>query len=144
VGSTSQGFFLVAAETLENPYVKPRPFRVNAGAVHCYLLNGETTLYLSEAQAGHRIEAVQRNGHRRTVVLGRSKTERRPLLLIEAEAQGRRHSVMLQNAETVRLMRPRGRPLSVSRLAPGDKVLMRLETAARHFGMKIQEQLEET
>ena len=38
VGNTSSGFLLVQAETLENPYVSPRPFRVNAGAVHAYIV----------------------------------------------------------------------------------------------------------
>src|SRR5690606_41389355 len=33
VGNTSSAFLLVHPETLENPYVAPRPFRVNAGAV---------------------------------------------------------------------------------------------------------------
>ncbi|MBP5474695.1 MAG: 3-dehydroquinate synthase II, partial [Methanomicrobium sp.] len=36
IGSSSSAFLLVHAETLENPYVAPRPFRVNAGAVHAY------------------------------------------------------------------------------------------------------------
>jgi len=38
MGNTSSAMLLVHAETLENPYVAPRPFRVNAGAVHAYIL----------------------------------------------------------------------------------------------------------
>ena len=37
VGNSSGGLFLVHAESLENPYVAPRPFRVNAGPVHAYI-----------------------------------------------------------------------------------------------------------
>ena len=38
IGNTSDGFLLVHSESIENPYVAPRPFRVNAGAVHAYIL----------------------------------------------------------------------------------------------------------
>src|SRR5690606_3844766 len=49
VGNTSSALLLVQAETLENPYVNPRPFRVNAGAVHAYtLVSGGKTAYLSD------------------------------------------------------------------------------------------------
>ena len=37
VGNSSGGLFLVHAESVENPYVAPRPFRVNAGPVHAYI-----------------------------------------------------------------------------------------------------------
>ena len=49
MGNTSSAMLLVHAETLENPYVAPRPFRVNAGAVHAYILlpDGKTA-YLSD------------------------------------------------------------------------------------------------
>jgi len=36
VGNTASGFFLVHSESIDNPYVASRPFRVNAGAVHAY------------------------------------------------------------------------------------------------------------
>jgi len=43
----------VHSESVENPYVEPRPFRVNAGAVHAYIMmpNGKTK-YLDELQDG--------------------------------------------------------------------------------------------
>ena len=37
VGNAANALFLVHAESLENPYVAPRPFRVNAGPVHAYI-----------------------------------------------------------------------------------------------------------
>lgn len=142
IGSSSQGFFLVAAETLETEYVRARPFRVNAGAIHSYVLSGERTNYLSELQSGVSLEAVDADGRARPVVVGRCKIETRPLLLVEAEAEGRRYRVILQNAETVRLVGPDG-AVSVSELAVGDGVLMHLETDARHFGMAVEERIEE-
>ena len=36
VGNSSSALFLVHAESIANPYVAPRPFRVNAGPVHAY------------------------------------------------------------------------------------------------------------
>lgn len=142
VGSGAHGFFLVAAETLETEFVAARPFRVNAGAVHSYVLDGANTKYLSELRAGTRIEAVDRTGRRRPVVVGRAKIETRPLLLIEAQAGRSRMSLILQNAETIRLSTPTGTK-AVSALRVGDKVLVRRESGARHFGMKIEERIRE-
>lgn len=143
VGSASRGFFLVAAECYESEYVAARPFRVNAGAVHSYLWSGDRTQYLSEVRAGLSLQAVNARGRQRTVVVGRAKIETRPLLLIEAEAGRTRANVVLQNAETIRLVQPNGRTKSVSRLRVGDRVLFHAETGARHFGMKIEEKIQE-
>ena len=51
--------------------------------------------------------------------------------------------VFLQNAETIRLVRPDGTPVSVVSLKPGDTVLCRLDEAGRHFGMRISEDIKE-
>ncbi len=143
VGSGSHGFFLVAAECYETEYVAARPFRVNAGAIHSYLWSGDRTKYLSEIRAGATLEAVASSGERRTVVVGRAKIESRPLLLIEAQAGRRTANVILQNAETIRLVQPGGRTKSVARLKVGDAVLFHPEAGARHFGMKIEERIQE-
>ena len=39
VGSTSAGGILVCSETHYLPYMELRPFRVNAGGVHSYVLS---------------------------------------------------------------------------------------------------------
>lgn len=143
VGSTSHGFFLVSAECYESEYVAARPFRVNAGAVHSYVLVSDRTRYLSEIRSGAELEAVDAKGHRRPVVVGRAKIETRPLLLVEAEAEGGKASAILQNAETIRLVQPRGRVKSVAQLRVGDTVLIHAESGARHFGMKIEERIRE-
>ena len=47
IGNTSSAFFLVHSESIDNPYVEQRPFRVNAGPVHAYALLPENkTKYL--------------------------------------------------------------------------------------------------
>jgi len=138
-GSASGGLFLVASEARESGYVASRPFRVNAGAVHAYVLvPGGKTRYLSELHAGDEVLVVDPEGRTRPVVLGRVKLERRPLLLVEAEAEGRVVKTLVQNAETIRLVGPGGTK-SVVELAPGDKVLVRLDTGGRHFGMSVDE-----
>jgi len=144
VGSSSAALFLVHAESVENPYVEPRPFRVNAGPVHAYVrVPGGRTRYLSELAAGDPALVVRSDGSTYAAVIGRVKVERRPLALLRAELAGEECTTILQNAETIRLVTPEGRPLSVVALKPGDLVLMAVEEAGRHFGMKISETIQE-
>ncbi|MGD0111522.1 MAG: 3-dehydroquinate synthase II [Armatimonadota bacterium] len=144
VGNTGQAFFLVHSESLENPYVAARPFRVNAGAVHAYVLLPEgRTKYLAELGAGDEVLVVRFDGQTALAYVGRNKIERRPLMLVEAEADGRRASVILQNAETIRLTSPRGEALSVATLKPGDEVLVHLAGGGRHFGTAVEETIVE-
>jgi 3-dehydroquinate synthase II len=140
VGNSSGGLFLVHAESLENPYVAPRPFRVNAGPVHAYIRVTEgKTRYLGELRAGDEVLVVNHEGRTRPAVVGRVKVESRPLMLVAAEALGKEITAILQNAETIRLTRPTGEAVSIVTLAPGDEVLAALEEAGRHFGHKVQE-----
>jgi len=144
IGNTSSGFLLVHAETIETPYVETRPFRVNAGAVHAYVLAPEgRTRYLSELAIGDPVLVVGYDGSVETAYLGRCKVEKRPMMLVEADVEGRMVSLVLQNAETIRLTRPDGSALSVAALKPGDVVLAHLAEGGRHFGMKVQETLTE-
>ena len=128
-------------ESQDSPYVAARPFRVNAGAVHAYIRVGEKTRYLSELKSGDEVTIVSKDGLARSAVVGRSKIEKRPMILIEAEAQGERISTLLQNAETIKLVAPGGAPRAVTELKAGDEVLVHLEESARHFGMSIEESI---
>ncbi|MHB9074827.1 MAG: 3-dehydroquinate synthase II [Desulfobaccales bacterium] len=140
VGNSSGGLFLVHAESLENPYVAPRPFRVNAGPVHAYIrVPGDKTRYLGELKAGDEVLLINNQGRTNPAVVGRVKVERRPLMLVQAEAGGREIATILQNAETIRLTRPNGEAVSIVTLKPGDEILVALEETGRHFGHKIQE-----
>ncbi|MFH1834770.1 MAG: 3-dehydroquinate synthase II [Methanobacteriota archaeon] len=144
VGSASNALFLVHSETLKSEYVGSRPFRVNAGAVHAYtLLPTGKTSYLSEVAAGDEVLAVDYKGKTRKLVVGRAKIEKRPLLLVEADAGGKKITTLLQNAETIMLTKKSGKPISVSKLQVGDEVLTYLEEGGRHFGMKINESIKE-
>jgi 3-dehydroquinate synthase II len=142
VGNTASGFFLVHSESIDNPYVASRPFRVNAGAVHAYTLTpGGKTKYLADLKAGDEVMLVDYQGRTQMAYLGRNKIERRPMMLIEAEADGMPISLVLQNAETIRLVNPQGKAISVTSLKPADKVLAHVEKSGRHFGMKVEESL---
>jgi len=144
VGNSSQALFLIHAESIENPYVSPRPFRVNAGPVHAYVrVPGEKTRYLSELKAGDEVTRVNAKGESMPLVVGRVKIERRPLLLIEATGPKGPVSTIVQNAETIRLVGKKGEPISVVNLNPGDEVMGYVEDAARHFGHKISETITE-
>jgi 3-dehydroquinate synthase II len=144
IGNSSSGMFLVHAESIENPYVEPRPFRVNAGPVHAYArVPGGKTRYLSELKAGDGALIVNADGTTEQAVVGRVKIEKRPLVFVEAAVQENRYTAILQNAETVRLTSPDGSPISVVELSEGSKVLMLIEEAGRHFGMKVEETIKE-
>jgi 3-dehydroquinate synthase II len=144
IGNTSQALFLVHAESVENPYVATRPFRVNAGPVHAYVrVPGGKTRYLSELKSGDEVLMVNSQGKSGPVVVGRVKIEKRPLVLIEARAEGKVFATILQNAETIRLTRPDGEPVSIVSLKEGDQVLMAIEAGGRHFGYHIEETITE-
>ena len=144
VGNSSSALFLVHAESISNPYVAPRPFRVNAGPVHAYTrVPGGKTKYLSELSAGDQVLIVDFNGNITTGTVGRLKIEKRPLMLVTAAVGDKRVTTLLQNAETIRLTHPDGKAVSVVNLVPGDKVLLAVEEHGRHFGHKIEETITE-
>jgi 3-dehydroquinate synthase II len=144
VGNSSSGLFLVHSESIDNPYVSPRPFRVNAGPVHAYTrVPGGKTRYLSELSAGDEVMIVDHKGSTFSGIVGRLKIEKRPLILITATVGDTPITTIAQNAETIRLIDPKGDPISVVSLMPGDKVLVAVESSGRHFGHKIEETITE-
>ncbi len=138
VGCQSAGFFLVEAEVHENPYVQSRPFRINAGSASQYTLTSlQNTRYLSELKAGEEVLIVNREGKVKRANVGRAKIEFRPLILVEAEAEGTRIKTILQNAETIRLVTPDGSK-PVTELKTGDTVLVHVAAkGGRHFGVSV-------
>ncbi len=138
VGSQSAGLFLVEAEVNENPYVASRPFRVNAGSCSMYTLgNLQTTRYLQEFKAGDEVIIVNRDGKTRKANVGRIKIEIRPLILVEAQAEGKTIKVILQNAETIRVVTPKASK-PVTELKAGDEVVVHLAAkGGRHFGVSV-------
>ena len=110
--------------------------------MHAYTLTpGGKTKYLADLRAGDEVMLIDFQGRSQTAYLGRNKIEKRPMMLIDAEAQGQPISLVMQNAETIRLVSPEGKPISITSLKPGDKVLGHIEKAGRHFGIQVDETL---
>ena len=141
VGSRSNFMLLVHNESVGSSFTSPRPFRVNAGAIYCYtMVPSGGTRYLSEIESGSEVWIVNKEGIARSAVVGRSKIETRPLRLIRAEINGEEGTVILQNAETIRLISTDGKLLSVTEVKAGDEVLGYAKQAGgRHFGMEVDE-----
>ncbi|HDN18387.1 MAG TPA: 3-dehydroquinate synthase II [Candidatus Bathyarchaeota archaeon] len=140
VGSSSSLLFLVEAEVHESGFVAPRPFRVNAGAISQYILMpGEKTNYLSELKSGDTCLIINRDGGVKYSVVGRVKIERRPLLYVEARCEDVGGRIILQDAETIRLVTPDGSK-SVKELKQGDKLLVFVSRGGRHFGVMVSDE----
>lgn len=145
IGSTSYGGILCCPEVFFLPYMELRPFRVNAGGVHSYVYSADNrTQYMTELQAGSQALIVGLDGKTRTAPVGRMKTEVRPLRLIEAEFEdGTRVNVLMQDDWHVRVFSPEGKPLNITELKTGDKVMAYQAEPGRHVGIKIDENIKE-
>jgi 3-dehydroquinate synthase II len=142
IGSRSNFLFLVHNESVGSSFTSPRPFRVNAGAVHCYTLSPDgTTNYLSEIETGSEVLVLDSKGKARRVTVGRSKIERRPMLMIKAQVGNEIGGIIAQDAETIRFVKPNGHLVSVTHIKKGDSVLVYSKSATgRHFGMEVSDE----
>lgn len=146
VGSFNHARFLLHSENVTNQFCAARPFRVNAGAVHGYVVTpGDQVRYLAEMTSGMPVLVVSPSGQTRTLAVGRNKIERRPMVRIEAEdANGQRISAILQQAETIRLVDSKHQALSINDIKPGDAVMVStVQPTGRHFGRAIEETIDE-
>ncbi len=145
VGSTACPLLLVHGETVPSSFVPTRPFRVNAGAVHHYVLMLDgSTRYLSELQPGDEVLIANRLGGARHLPVGRVKVERRPLLLLRyRDGKGQEGHALLQNAETVRAVGPEGHARSITTIQTNDRVVVWSGGGARHLGKHIASEVKE-
>jgi 3-dehydroquinate synthase II len=141
IGSRSNFMFLIHNESVGSSFTSPRPFRVNAGAIYCYTITpGGNTKYLSEIESGMEILIVNKDGISRSATVGRSKIETRPLKLIRARIGNEIGTVILQNAETIRLVAKSGNLIPITEVKVGDDVLAYTKRpSGRHFGLEIKE-----
>lgn len=143
VGSAAAFLYHVASEAVGSRFSRARPFRVNAGSAHSYVLMADgSTRYLSELAPGDRVLATEPQGPSRSVRVGRIKVERRPLVVIVGDDQGSPRTVFLQEAETVRLSSDSTR-IATTDLREGASVWGVRLPAARHLGRAIDETIEE-
>ena len=142
IGSRANFLFLVHNESVGSSFTSPRPFRVNAGAVHCYTLAPDgTTKYLSELETGVEILVLDSKGNARRAAIGRCKIEKRPMLMIKAKVGDEIGGIIAQDAETIRFVKSNGQLVSVTHLKKGDSVLVHSKPATgRHFGMVVSDE----
>lgn len=141
IGSQSKLFFFILGETSESKFVAPRPFRVNAGPVHNYILlpNGKTK-YLSELEGGDEVLLIDVKGVPRKAIVGRVKIERRPLSLVKVEYGDNTGCILVQNAETIRFINAKGEGVPVTEIKLGDEILVHISgKGGRHFGVEVEE-----
>jgi len=142
IGNRANFLFLVHNESVGSSFTSPRPFRVNAGAVHCYTLAPDgTTKYLSELETGVEILVLDSKGKARRAAVGRCKIEKRPMLMIKAKVGDEIGGIIAQDAETIRFVKPNGQLVSVTHLKKGDTVIVHAKAATgRHFGMEVSDE----
>jgi len=171
IGSSAKAMTLVLSEAASSQFVPTRPFRVNAGPVHSYILlgDGTSTKYLCELQPSDQVMVYNmETNSSKAVSVGRLKEERRPCVLVEFETpRDDRHctdegssaswvtrgQVFLQQAETVRLGQPFGNFLQVTNLEAQNcesrtnvktvPLLMRVMMTGTHVGKVYTGKVEE-
>ncbi len=138
VGSSASSMVLVHGETVQSEFVPTRPFRVNAGAAHTYILMSDrSTKYLSELEMGDQVMVTNSVGKSRTATVGRVKIERRPFILFKwRDENDNEAGALLQQAETVRLVSNSGL-ISITDLSPDMEIIGWSGGAGRHVGIEI-------
>jgi len=145
IGSSASSLALIHGETIISEFVPPRPFRVNAGPPHSYILmEGGKTKYISELNSNDSVLITNSEGKTRIGRIGRLKIEKRPFLqIVWNYVDDKPASLFLQQAETVRLVDSSGALISVTSLKPGDKILGWSDKGSRHIGEKISSMVDE-
>ena len=145
VGDSGHGFLLVLSENQVSATYPARPFRINCGAIHHYLVQGsDQTTYLSELHPEMSVSVIHAaTGARRQVPIGRIKMEKRPLLRVILDHTGRRVSATLQDADSVRLQTETSGAVDVQRLTVGEHTAFIPDEPGRHLGRRIEEEIRE-
>ena len=139
VGSSAASMVMVHGETVESEFVPTRPFRVNAGAAHSYILMADgSTSYLSEVSMGDEVMVVNSEGGSRAATVGRVKIEKRPFILFRWKDENNNEAgALLQQAETVRLVSSSTQLVSITELVKETILLGWTGGVGRHIGTPI-------
>ena len=145
IGSSASSLALVHGETIDSEFVPQRPFRVNAGPPHSYVMMADrTTKYISELKSNDSVLISNLNGDTRIARIGRLKIEKRPFLTIYWDNLfDKPSSIFLQQAETVRLVDSSGESISVTSLKVGSIILGWNGKGSRHIGESINSKVDE-
>jgi 3-amino-4-hydroxybenzoic acid synthase len=105
--------------------------------------NAGTTEYITDLTAGVTVLGVNTAGIARPAVVGRVKTELRPLRLIEAVANDVPINLFLQDDWHVRVFDADRKVRNCTNIHPGDKLLAYVCEPGRHVGIKVSESIQE-
>jgi 3-dehydroquinate synthase II len=142
LGNTGHGYFLVLAENRTTDTYPARPFRINSGAIHHYVLKeDEKTAYLAELKPGDVITVYNEKEEMRKIAIGRVKIEKRPLMRVVAKVGDTEISVTLQEADSVHVLTPEHKEKPAIALQEGERILVKLDQPGRHLGEKIEEEI---
>ncbi|GEN57559.1 hypothetical protein GCM10012290_20070 [Halolactibacillus alkaliphilus] len=143
IGNTGNGYCLAVSENRSTETYPKRPFRVNAGAYHHYLVKGnDVTTYLAEVTPGDQL-MVFGNTSSRLVTVGRVKKEYRPFIRLTLKAAEKEISVTVQNADSVYLLGAEGEAVAVNSLEVGDMLTVKMDQPGRHLGKRVDEWIQE-
>ena len=106
------------------------------------MANGSTR-YLSELSSGDQVAVYSGDGLAKIATIGRLKIERRPLLKVTMSSENFTGNVILQQAETVRLVTSSGTAISVTEISSGDEITVLNEEGMRHIGISVQGEVTE-
>ena len=82
---------------------------------------------------------VAADGSASSAAVGRLKLEHRPLICIRwKDAAGAAGQVVLQQAETARVLTASGRPISVTEVRVGDHIIILQSESTRHLGRNVE------
>jgi len=144
IGSIAGMLCIIHGETVPSEFVPTRPFRVNAGAIHSYVLMADgKTKYLHELSSGDEVAILSCSGIEGSAIIGRLKIEVRPLLLVRFQGDIDEGQTTVQHAETVRFVTPDGSHLSVTEANSGDEISVFRDNRARHIGLPIDGRMSE-
>jgi 3-dehydroquinate synthase II len=89
------------------------------------------------------VKIIDYNGNERYSSVGRIKIERRPFLKISYSNEQIDGQIILQQAETVRLLDSLGKTISVTNIRTGDEILVMQDSRMRHIGNPIEGEMRE-
>lgn len=143
IGNTHSGFLPIASENHDGTNYRARSFRFNAGAIHQYVLVGESEVrYLDELQPGDKILVMCERGIYKQFPIARIKKEIRPFDKIKVLWDKINIEAVVQSNATVCLLTENGIK-SIEDFKNGDNVYALPWGTASHLGLKKDEYCEE-
>jgi 3-dehydroquinate synthase II len=142
VGNTGHGYIHILSENRQSEGYPPRPFRINCGAFHQYLIQKDKTLYLHEIKPGEKL-FITNDIEEKQLPVGRVKIEKRPFVRVECRNADSDViiSATLQKSSSVYLREETKGEVSILELKKGDKISCILDQPGRHLGEQITEEI---